>query len=115
MITLPWPPTVNHYYTVVRGRKILSEAGRIYKKYACQLMMEQGTPKLKAESYCVTILARPPDRRKRDLDNIVKPVFDSLVEYGAIIDDSKIDDFRVQRLNIVKGGSIRIVISEIKK
>ena len=115
MITLPWPPTVNHYYTVARGRKILSEAGRIYKRYACQLMMEQHTPRLDHDSYCVTILARPPDRRKRDLDNIVKPVFDSLVDYGAIIDDCKIDDFRVQRLDPVKGGSIRIVISGIEK
>ena len=115
MIELPWPPTVNHYYTVARGRKSLSQEGRAYKAYACQLMMLQHTLKLEAESYCVTILARPPDRRKRDLDNIVKPVFDSLVEYGAIFDDSKIDDFRVQRLDPVKDGAIRIVISGIEK
>jgi len=32
MIELPWPPTVNTYYTVARGRKILSKKGRAYKE-----------------------------------------------------------------------------------
>ncbi len=116
MIQLRWPPTVNHYYTVSKGkrpRKILSEEARAYKELCAWGMMEQGTPKLKGPRFCITILARPPDRRKRDLDNLLKPVLDALTEYGAITDDSKVDDLRIQRMNPVKNGSIQVSISEI--
>lgn len=113
MIELRWPPTVNHYYTVARKRKILSEQGRAYKDLCYWAMLEQGTPKLKGPRYCVTIIARPPDNRRRDLDNILKPILDALGEYGAITDDSKIDDLRITRFAKVPNGSIRVVISEI--
>ena len=112
MIQLPWPPTVNHYYTVARNRKILSERGRLYKKYCCACMMAQGIEKLGKDDapFTVAILARPPDRRKRDLDNLLKPILDSLVDYGAIPDDSMIDDIRIQRFNPVKDGQIEVQI-----
>lgn len=110
MITLPWPPTVNHYYTVSRGRKILSDRGRIYKRSCFVLMHNQGIEKMVGR-FSVSIVARPPDNRKRDLDNILKPVLDALTEYGAIEDDSHIDDLRIQRFHPEKPGSIEILIS----
>lgn len=116
MIELRWPPTVNHYYTISKGkrpRKILSEEARAYKDLCYWAMLEQDTPKLKGPRYCVTIIARPPDKRKRDLDNLLKPILDVLTMYGAITDDSKIDDLRIQRMNKVPNGSIRVVISEV--
>lgn len=114
MIQLPWPPTVNHYYTVSRGRKILSAAGRNYKT-ACQyLLLEQKAQKSTSGPYCVTIRAYPPDNRKRDLDNLLKPCLDALTGYGAIGDDSQIDDLRIQRFPKIPSGRIDIVISRIR-
>lgn len=112
MISLPWPPTVNHYYTVARNRKILSEAGRAYKKYACECMMIQGVPKLPRDRapFSLHILARPPDNRRRDLDNILKPLIDSLVDYGAIPDDWMVDDIHIQRLSKCEDGQIEVHI-----
>lgn len=112
MIQLPWPPTVNHYYTVARNRKILSTEGRAYKKYACDCMMVQGVPKLTCDKapFGLHILARPPDRRRRDLDNILKPLLDSLVDYGAIPDDWMVDDIRIQRMAPCKDGQIEVQI-----
>jgi len=112
VIQLPWPPTVNHYYTVARGRKILSEAGRAYKKYACTCMMVQRVMKhSKADApFGLHILARPPDARRRDLDNLLKPIIDSLVDFGAIPDDYLVDDIHIQRLNKVKDGQIEVEI-----
>jgi crossover junction endodeoxyribonuclease RusA len=110
MIQLPWPPTVNHYYTVARNRKILSEEGRVYKKYATTCMMAQRIPKKSKEDgpFCVYIVARPPDRRRRDLDNLLKPILDSMVDYGAIPDDYLIDDIRIVRFEPVKDGQIEV-------
>jgi len=115
MITLRWPPTVNHYYTVAGKRKILSKGGRAYKDLCYWGMLEQLVPKLHGPKFCITILARPPDNRRRDLDNILKPILDALTEYGAITDDYHIDDLRIQRLNKVPNGSIQVSISEIKE
>ena len=113
MIRLPWPPTVNHYYTIARNRKILSEKGRAYKEYAVACMLVQKVAKLKEEDkpFSLSILARPPDRRRRDLDNILKPLIDSLVDYGAIPDDYMVDDIRIQRFEPVKDGQIEVQIS----
>jgi hypothetical protein len=35
-ITLPVPPSINHQYATVRGRRVLSSAGRTYKQQAGQ-------------------------------------------------------------------------------
>ncbi len=111
MISLPWPPSVNHYYTIARGRKILSKRGREYKKECVIEMFHQQIPKSHKGPYTIFIRAYPPDKRRRDLDNILKPSLDSLTEYGAIGDDSMIDDLRIQRFNPVKDGRIEVVIS----
>ena len=111
MVTLAWPPSVNNYYTIARGRKILSKNGRLYKQQAVMDMLVQKVEKRKSDSYTVYIRAYPPDKRKRDLDNAFKAILDSLVEYGAIQDDSLIDDLRIQRFNVVKYGRIDVLIS----
>ena len=97
MITLDWPPTVNHYYTVARGRKILSSRGRQYKQDAIFHMMMQRAPKPDWEQFAVSIDAYPPDRRTRDLDNLLKPILDALTAYGAITDDSAINHLTIIR------------------
>ena len=61
--------------------------------------------------YSVWIQVRPPDRRKRDLDNLLKPVLDSLTEYEAITDDSDITDLRITKYEPVKGGKIEVLIN----
>ena len=114
MIKLPYPPTVNHYYTVARGRKILSKRGRAFKVAAVAFMQNQKVPKITEGRFSVYIIARCPDKRRRDLDNILKPLLDALGSggYGAIPDDSHIDDLRITRFNPIKGGSIQILISQ---
>lgn len=97
MIVLDWPPTVNHYYTVARGRKILSKQGRQYKKDAIFHMMQQRVAKLTYDCFAVSIDAYPPDKRKRDLDNLLKPILDALTAYGAITDDSAINHLTITR------------------
>ena len=109
MIKLPYPPTVNTYYSVVNGRKILSKKGRVYKAEAALSASLQAKPM--DGPYSVYIAARPPDKRKRDLDNLLKPLLDTLTEAGIITDDSAIDDIRIVRMNPVKGGYVEVLVS----
>ena len=108
-IKLPWPPTVNTYYTIARGRKILSKKGRDYKKYA----MPPWTGNLVSGQVEVNIEAHPPDKRKRDLDNILKPILDLLTNNGVWKDDSQVDVLRIRRRHIAKPGYVRVYITEI--
>lgn len=111
---LPWPPSNNHYYTVVRGRKILSKAGRDYATSAVVACAGQGRPaKPLSGRLRVEVVVCPPDRRKRDLDNLAKPVLDALTKGGVIEDDSLIDDLRFVRVGIVPGGSVTVTIWQL--
>lgn len=109
-VGVPWPPSVNHYYTVSRGRKILSKKGREYKKEAAALLCEQGAPRDLEGRLEVSIDAYPPDRRPRDVDNLLKPILDALQDYG-MFNDSQIDDLRIRRMDV--GGCIRVRIGTI--
>lgn len=41
-----------------------------------------------AGPYKLTIQAKRPDKRRRDIDNLIKPTSDLLVSIGAVADDS---------------------------
>jgi len=111
-ILLPWPPTVNTYYTIARGRKILSKRGRNYKKDAW-LELPNGGETLTGRLE-VNIDAYPPDKRRRDIDNIVKPILDVLTDAKVWEDDSQVDILRIRRKQIEKPGYVRVYISEIE-
>jgi crossover junction endodeoxyribonuclease RusA len=54
----------------------------------------------------------PPDRRRRDLDNILKALLDALQYGGAYQDDSQIDSLQVVRSKSVPGGKVMVLVSE---
>ena len=111
-IRMDWPPQLNHYYTIARGRKILSAKGRKYKIDMAVELLRQKAPRSLTGRLEVLIDAYPPDRRKRDLDNLIKPVGDTLQDYG-MFDDEQIDDLRIRRRAVSKPGYLRVRISEI--
>jgi crossover junction endodeoxyribonuclease RusA len=114
-VRLPWPPSVNNYYAVVRGRKILSKRGREYKKQSKTELMIQRAARGVRSRLQVTIDAYPPDNRVRDIDNLIKPVCDALQDYGMFLNDAQIDDLRIRRLDLDKGrGHVWVRVSQIE-
>ncbi len=61
----------------------------------------------------VNIEYAPPDAKKRDIDNIVKPIFDSLSKCGLILDDKQVDKLVVERLPVEKEGKLVIYVRKI--
>jgi crossover junction endodeoxyribonuclease RusA len=62
----------------------------------------------------VKLTAAPPDRRARDLDNILKSTLDSLEHAQVFVSDSQIDYLRIVREPPNRdGGSVRAIIEEI--
>ena len=112
-ITLPWPPTVNTYYRSVGGTVKISEKGRAYAKAVADQVLIQRAAKQLAGRLQVHILAYPPDKRKRDLDNLFKSVLDALTHAGVWLDDEQIDALSIRRGHAVAPGSVRVEVREV--
>lgn len=59
----------------------------------------------------VEILALPPDRRRRDLDNALKAALDALTHAGVWEDDSQIDELTIIRGDAVGRDYARLEVS----
>jgi len=94
----PWPPTLNTYYSIFGGRKILSRRGRRYKEELAGLLALKQTRLTAPERGGIEAVIElwPPDKRKRDWDNLHKAVFDSLTQAGIIEDDSLVKKATVE-------------------
>lgn len=115
---LPWPPSTNRIWrnVVTRGRPqtLLSTEGRKFRNLAgqyCQLAGVAG--KRLAGRLAVEVLVRAPDRRARDLDNVLKAALDALTHAGVWVDDSQIDRLVVTRGEITKGGKLLVSIEGV--
>ena len=61
----------------------------------------------------MTINAYPPDRRKRDIDNLAKACIDGIGSTKLIfVDDSQIDHLSIHRCGVEKPGHLEIQIWE---
>ena len=116
-ITLPYPPSVNRYWRAIgRGRVIISREGRDYRRKVGYVIIdsrEGELPEPTTERLAVTIKAYMPDRRRRDLDNILKATLDALQNGGMFKDDEQIDDLRITREEVEPPGRLEISMEEI--
>jgi len=111
MLTLPWPPSVNHYWRTWRGRMLLSRQGRAYQKQVGAILKAAGVTPLSGP-LAIHVELYPPDRRKRDIDNTLKAIGDSLQHGGAFHDDSQIVWLLIQKAEVVPGGKVIVRIAE---
>ena len=109
--TLPWPPSVNTYWRTFRGRMIISSAGRLYRHAVESEVLSQGAGKHLTGQLIVEIQAFRPDRRKRDLDNLLKAVLDGCTHAGVWEDDSQICDLRIYWADEI-GGMLKVSVNE---
>jgi crossover junction endodeoxyribonuclease RusA len=113
-ITLAWPPSVNRIWRCVGGRVLLSADGRAYRQTVAVAVLEQrGSGDPLAGRLSMTIEAYPPDRRRRDLDNLLKAILDSLEHAGIVYcNDAQIDHLSIHRCAVEKPGRLEIQIWE---
>lgn len=111
MIVLPWPPSLNRYWRNVSGQTLISADGRKYRKAICWQAQHENWHVWGEKRLKVTIEAFMPDKRRRDLDNLLKAVLDSLTHAGVWVDDSQIDDLRIHRAPLI-GGMLKVHIEE---
>ncbi len=97
-VTLPVPPSINHQYATVNGRRLLSSSGRAYKTYVGQqvwLALAQSPARfslrgrLQSGPLALTIRFFFASALRRDLDGGLKIAQDAICE-GLGLNDNRI-------------------------
>ena len=111
-VRLPWPPSVNHYWKARGSRRFISPAAKAWLDEAVLLLR---AARVRFEGPVkVSMFLSPPNRRRRDGDNLEKAIMDSLVKAGVIQDDSLWHVPRsCKELVNECGGYVLLVVEEI--
>jgi crossover junction endodeoxyribonuclease RusA len=123
IITLPYPPSVNSYKKA--GRLTTTLSGKVFqprvnteatKRFYFEVWKHVRVANIKCfggDPVCLEMDIYPPDKRKRDIDNGIKPVLDALQHAGLYDDDNQVMRLLVTRCEILKGGQIVIRIRNL--
>lgn len=109
---LPYPPSVNHIYSRTRrGGVMLNPKARAYRDEVI-MQIGKGHTTLKGP-LSMQVDLYMPDKRKRDIDNPMKSLCDSLTHAGVYDDDSQIQRLLIQRIGIDAPGKAIVSIRQI--
>ena len=102
-IELPYPPSVNHYYRRVGPRTLISREGRRFREEVAAILAAIGFRPFTGRLH-VRVIVHPPDRRRRDIDNVQKALLDALEHAGVYRDDNQIVKLTTEKRGSVPGG-----------
>ena len=117
-IELPFPPSLNAYYRhpsrgPLAGRHLISAKGREYRS---EVISRIAPLNYSARGrLAVVITCHAPDKRRRDLDNLVKGLNDALTHAGVWEDDSQVKRMLVEWGPVIPEGKVEITISKYEK
>ena len=130
-LKLPYPPSVNHYWShkAVRSRttkrwtviKYLSARAKQFRQDVTEAIESQigDAPKLKGRLACIVHEHYGPSKpdghagTAQDIDNCLKPLFDALEHAGMYINDSQIDELLVLKKRRAAIGRVEVTIRSI--
>lgn len=111
--TLPWPPSVNHYWAARGKGRYLSPHARAWHQEAWAILKASWRGKPMRGPVAVLLVLHPPDRRRRDLDNLLKGLLDALVHAGVLQDDSQVAELHVVRREARRPGSVCVRVERL--
>jgi crossover junction endodeoxyribonuclease RusA len=110
----PLPPTVNHYYGRRGNRTFIKKEGMKYRLAVQDIVTVAGNQMLMGRLR-VFIAIHPANRIRQDIDNRLKCLLDSCTLAGVWEDDSQIDDLHIVRHDVIKGGRVVMIVTEIQE
>lgn len=111
-VTLPYPPSVNRVWrTTKQGKMYLAKQVREYRKQVWAITFNKA--KFEKSKVRLEIKMFPPDKRRRDADNIAKAILDSLTHAGVIEDDFHVHQLYIEKCEKFEGGKVELMIREI--
>lgn len=111
MLSIPYPPSGNHMWKHAKGKHYLTDQARRYYEQVAWVIRSSGLAMGLECRLEVEVDIYPPDKRKRDLSNVIKVVEDACTKAGLWQDDSQIDRLVLQRMPNIKDGAIALRIA----
>lgn len=123
-LILPYPPSANHYKTV--GRTVKTKSGKVFQMrvnskqtlgyyYSVYLAWHRlNAAGFGSATITLEVDVYPPDKRKRDLDGILKVLLDSMQHAGVYDDDYQIARLLVTRKAMIPEGQIIVRLEELQ-
>ena len=113
-LELPWPPSVNHYYRHVGPRVLISREGHAYREIVLSIVHGFGI-KTMPGPIALHGVFYPPDRRRRDLDNVGgKVLIDALQNAGLFYDDCQIKRICLEMREPMENGWCVVNVRQMK-
>ena len=119
-LTLPcWPPSTNRLWRSTTSKTglpcvYLDQKARAFYNSVKFIVSKNkaalDAAKLQDSNIGLSIKLFPPDKRKRDIDNVLKALLDSLTKAGAWQDDSQVSYLEISKCETAKGGLVKISI-----
>lgn len=108
--SIPYPPTTNNLFLNVGKRRVRTKGYDNWTAAGAALIALQ-KPERVSGPFRLTLVANRPDRRRRDLDNIIKPTADLLTKAGVIADDSNAVEITARWADeIIAGGALTVTV-----
>ena len=107
--SMPYPPSVNGMYNRSPHGVFVKEKVKQYKKEV-YFTLRNKIICFEDASVFLDISIYPPDKRERDIDNILKVTFDCIQLLTIVNRDSQIQDLAVHRKFVIEKGRIDLII-----
>lgn len=108
-LTLPYPPSVNHYWGTRGKARFIGAAGKAFRAAVLGIWYEARTQGFGRERVRVDVTLHPKDHRQRDIDNPVKALFDAMEHARVFENDSQIREMGAIFGEVRKGDPCVIV------
>jgi len=111
-LTLPYPPTTNNLFFNAGKRRVRTKRYDLWIAEATVWVLQQ-RPAKTVGAFDLLIIATRPDRRARDISNLIKPIEDLLVKCGIVEDDSRAMQVAAgwSKSEPLKGGAIQVTVT----
>lgn len=93
-----------------QGKHYLTAQAKAYYEHLNWLVRSQGFDHKVADRLHVVCRISPPDKRRRDLDNVWKVVSDGMTKSRVWLDDQQIDKLELHRLPPGKPGWVQVFV-----
>lgn len=113
MLYLPYPPSGNHMWKHAGGKHYLTKQAMAYYSQVAYVIAQAGMAMNLEDRLHVEVDVYPPDKRRRDLSNVIKVLEDACTKAGLWQDDSQIDSLVIKRMAVMKGGAIGLRLEPI--
>lgn len=108
---LPWPPSVNQCFANVPGKgRVKTKAYKDWRYQAGWLIKISMAKAPKMGRYSVKIEATRQGKRRRDIDNFIKPIVDALVESGVVPDDCQMQHCQATWVAGLPDGQLKVKV-----